>query len=109
MSAIEPYENGGCAVRTHCAEDCGSATRFDPESFAEAVDRTTQASIDFDFYRRRAAYERRIAQQAWLKNTLRGLTHFARVALTSIRQRASDRTAIVSRCCLAAERAVCCA
>jgi hypothetical protein len=52
---------------------------------------------------------RRMVQQARRKNTLRLFVQLARVAIAKLRERASDRGAPIARCCLAAERSICCA
>jgi hypothetical protein len=67
------------------------------------------ASVDFDFYRRRAVHERRQAKQVWLKALLRWLAQYARAGAASFGQHAAGRSAPLARCCLAAERRVCCA
>ena len=66
-------------------------------------------SIDFEFYRSRAFHQRRRAKQVWLKAMLRTLAQDARAATASVRRRAADRSTPLARCCLAAERRVCCA
>jgi hypothetical protein len=40
---------------------------------------------------------------------LRLFVHLARVAIAKVSERASDRATPIARCCLAAERTVCCA
>ncbi len=73
------------------------------------VRRNPDESIDFDFYRRRAIYQRRMAKRIWARNAFRGLAQFVQGVVADIRARAADRSAPVARCCSAAERALCCA
>jgi hypothetical protein len=83
--------------------------REGPMDQSADIRRQPDGSIDFDFYRRRAIYQRRMAKRIWLKNTLRVLAQFAQGSVASLRVRAAGRSAPVARCCLAVERAVCCA
>ena len=83
--------------------------REGPMGRSAEIRRYADGNIGFDFYRRRAVYEWRMAKRVWLKNTLRMLAQFAQGSIASLRTRAADRSAPVARCCLAAERVVCCA
>lgn len=78
----------------------------DPTS---AIHRNPDGSIDFDFYRRRAIGERRLARRIWLKRKLDLCVRLGIAAIRGIRQIAYGRTAPIGRCCSAAERAACCA
>ncbi len=79
-----------------------------PMDYSAEVRRNPDESIDFDFYRRRAIYERRMAKRIWARNAS-GLAQFVQAGVADIRARAADRSAPVARCCSAADRAVCCA
>lgn len=74
--------------------------------YSADVRRNPDGSIDFNYYRRRAARERRIAQRNWFKRSISAVMRLL-AAFAAAPERALGNSA--KPCCSPGERAVCCA
>jgi hypothetical protein len=71
------------------------------------IRRNPDGSIDFDFYRRRAARARRLAQRLWVKRHIAAGVELMASIAAAIAASLGNRPA--EPCCSERERLVCCA
>ncbi len=84
-------------------------TQEDPMDESVDIRRCPGGSIDFNFYRRRAVRQRRLAQRLWLQRAMSTVTVPLAGFAAGIARALGDRAKPVQRCCSARERLACCA